>query len=70
MLAIIRSKFVKVDDIIYRRTASGANFCHVDRYKDVIHGRAVIAEGYQKCRGAAPILSRRADRSIISIMLE
>jgi hypothetical protein len=47
-LAMMRSRLVRVDAIIYRSTASGANFCQVDKYRDVIHGRAVIADGYQK----------------------
>lgn len=70
ILAMSRSKLVRVDDIMYNSTANGASFCHVDRYRDVIHGRAVMVEGYQKCSGAAPILRRRADSSIISIVLE
>lgn len=40
--------------------ASGASFCQVDKYRAGIHDKAVIADGYQKWHGAAPIL-RRSD---------
>lgn len=70
VLAMMRSKVVREGAIMYRSTANGASFCHVDKYSDVIHGSAVIADGYQKWKGAAPILRRRADISMISIIVE
>lgn len=48
MQAIISIRLHIVEDIINASTANGASFCHVDKYRAVIHGNAVMADGYQK----------------------
>lgn len=43
------------------KIAKGANFCHVDKIKQLIQDSDDITEVYQKCRGAPPSFSRSAN---------
>lgn len=66
----VRSIFVLPTVLKNVSAARGASFCHVDRNSAGIQGRAVIAEGYQKWHGAAPIFRSSAIISSSSIVVE
>lgn len=42
--------------VVIIRSESGANFCHVDNVRQLIHDSDDITEGYQKWHGAIPSL--------------
>lgn len=53
-MAKIILDWVLTDVII--NSVNGANFCHVDKVKQLIHDKDAITDGYQKWHGAIPNL--------------